>query len=657
MSYSIDDRLFINARTASVSLDGNLEVKNYISFTADGESTSIVTSMVPYTYVLVNSNITNGFLNSSLRTPTEVYSGSNIFIPYVEGGVVKAKRAVLTGVSNISLESAASRVFNFSDTFKTHYDPVSDYFINIASNALYINSDRYAFSAPMTYAFKDFIYFNTCNIMCAGYYREDSSTIVLTSNNTPIASNIFPVTNFQYNYFLLHLDGFNRRVNWSKIVEGFQNTDVNLLDIKLVSCCRGNPSINSPSTFACYINTENSPVRIVNGLGELEGSVLGTSFNNSREVVVGKFQGSNIAYTTRIVPDVLSFSSQRLLEFSFHQTSDISLYLKNTSPTTYRIYNPDNSLFTTNDFTSLLVRYDTHLQRRWQAHIDSSHDTILNPLQPLRSNELLLYTTNPTSENVYVYNSDESIYETIPMDSSYAKMNAYIIYDNGGNVTNVSYSKYPNNSNVYYMSKITQDHFIKLYKNYAPSYQYNDPYDTVTVNPLIVNNTYLDSYIYQPAAPFKLVRIGENIDTLIIASDKLTVQGKLQSTADSLSVSSGFGNSNITVTNAGLVTLAQQSIASSGKSILLIATGVLQPNTGTTDAITLQFYRGTTAIGKAYPNTPNANTTSYHAFAMHFIDRPAAGNYVYTLRAIATTGSMKIGYVNTEPAFTVMELI
>ena len=179
---------------------------------------------------------------------------------------------------------------------------------------------------------------------------------------------------------------------------------------------------------------------------------------------------------------------------------------------------------------SVLVRFSTLLKVKWYAPVNSIHTGLTRASQRYNNNYTMIQTLNNSSEDTLVYNSDKSVYSTITGVSGYSVVVANIIYDNLGNVHNMLYHRYATAGNVFSLGEGAGENFLVL--------SYNDGNTRVQVI-----NPYLDEIEYalggrtmnvgvffrNNSVPFKVLRVGDGIDKVVIDSTEVRVTGGIVS--------------------------------------------------------------------------------------------------------------------------------
>jgi hypothetical protein len=90
-------------------------------------------------------------------------------------------------------------------------------------------------------------------------------------------------------------------------------------------------------------------------------------------------------------------------------------------------------------------------------------------------------------------------------------------------------------------------------------------------------------------------------------------------------------NATATTVNSGTpTTIASVTITTTGRAVLLVASGDMNPVAATWNYT--QLYRGETAIGK-YIINESTSTSANSPFSLTHVDVVAAGTYTYTVRA------------------------
>ena len=98
----------------------------------------------------------------------------------------------------------------------------------------------------------------------------------------------------------------------------------------------------------------------------------------------------------------------------------------------------------------------------------------------------------------------------------------------------------------------------------------------------------------------------------------------------------------ISVSTTTPTTIASCSLTTTGKPVLVNATGDMNPTTAPGNWNYLQLYRGETQIGKRIICESTANSVN-NPWALVMIDAPSAGTYTYSVRAWQGAGTQQYG--------------
>jgi len=140
---------------------------------------------------------------------------------------------------------------------------------------------------------------------------------------------------------------------------------------------------------------------------------------------------------------------------------------------------------------------------------------------------------------------------------------------------------------------------------------------------------------------------GEAILSTDATASKVTVDKNVDITGKVItstqSQAEGFSDASVVTINSSTATsLAEVTITTTGKPVMLTACG--NSNPGQTGGFFLyRLYRGSTEIGKRH-KAENAGTTSQNfVFAITTIDDVAAGTYTYSIKAYQGSGTHTFG--------------
>tara|TARA_R100001086_G_scaffold226187_1_gene144762 strand:- start:342 stop:875 length:534 start_codon:yes stop_codon:yes gene_type:complete len=125
------------------------------------------------------------------------------------------------------------------------------------------------------------------------------------------------------------------------------------------------------------------------------------------------------------------------------------------------------------------------------------------------------------------------------------------------------------------------------------------------------------------------------------ASGNLNSVGKLSSTAQSMAEAVSDASA-VTINSSTATAIASVSITTTGKPVLLIASG--NSNPGQTGGFFLyRLYRDSTEIGKRHKAENGGTSSQNFVFAINHIDTPSAGTYTYSIQAYQGSGTHTFG--------------
>jgi hypothetical protein len=144
----------------------------------------------------------------------------------------------------------------------------------------------------------------------------------------------------------------------------------------------------------------------------------------------------------------------------------------------------------------------------------------------------------------------------------------------------------------------------------------------------------------------------------LITSIKISDTGRVSfpaATAQSYGVSNATA---VTVNTATPTTIASVTITTTGKPVLLVASGDGNPNQAG-GWHNLRLYRDSTPIGKLIISENAGGDSANCPFALTHIDTPSAGTYTYTVKAWQGSGSFLYGETGNDqaPTLCVVELL
>jgi len=127
------------------------------------------------------------------------------------------------------------------------------------------------------------------------------------------------------------------------------------------------------------------------------------------------------------------------------------------------------------------------------------------------------------------------------------------------------------------------------------------------------------------------VTVDKNVD--ITGNIVTSTQTQVQSVSDA---------SAVTINSSTATSLAEVTITTTGKPVMLTACG--NSNPGQTGGFFLyRLYRGSTEIGKRHKAENGGTTSQNFVFAITTIDDVAAGTYTYSIKAYQGSGTHTFG--------------
>ena len=546
MSFSLNDKFSIDATTASSRLEGNLELKNILTFRDEENVVSLNSFTVPNNIGFTNTQITGVGYNYS-QTPLSITTqGSNQLLYQISNGGAFTSNVVVWIGSNQTTTLSVGGGSNTAYLFRYDAVQTSNFTVYgpdlIATGSLIPRLLTSNIFISANFFRRENSYFQLdggtftdlevagSNYILSGYYRQDSGNVHLKiggSSNGPwtiASSNVLPLTNFQFNPFVIGIRE-NGEVAWGKCIVGILNTDGGTLSSKVLW------GAGNKVYFCSYIRTQNQPVSVVTRVGEgsfvTERSVPGSSLSDSRIMVLLLIEG--IGGGLERVGHILLYGvSGESFEWSRSGGDDGVLYLRNNSSAGYRVYNSDNSFINMFGITNVLIRFSNLLKVRWYAPVVSLNSSLGRATQRYNQNYTLVHTVNGGEGDVLVYNADKSVYSTIYGVAGYNTVTANIIYDDLGNVHNLLFNRYVNGGNVFSLGEGPGESFLNLFYNATNiSQQYTNPYLDDSGSGLVAGSVNAGLYYRNNSAPFKVLRIGDGIDKIIMDSVFLEVTGSI----------------------------------------------------------------------------------------------------------------------------------
>lgn len=620
MSYSLNDKFSIDTKTATAKLDGNLEVRNYISYKTNNNTVNLSAAIVPNTYELVN-------IASMVSTPNSLTDG-NITIgnPYVKTVETSSKEFVDSIFEFYNLSSSESitvhiptdispavsilpnkNVHTLVSFYKQTEELIRPYSSNVditveledttrtyCTKILRDNEDRayilyateklvslgnyrsvlrviyssgtfyYRFVVPTIGSYlriTDIAVVSSTNLIITGFYRNDTGTIrmqksTITNNEGDYidvinSEDVFPNTLFQTNIFVLSIDSTNDTLLWGRYIVGLQNDFPNNLDARVILTEEGTRVV-----LLTYIRTENQRVSIYKrdvGAGNtisysLDQTILGTDLNDTNEFLVLKFVAHTVGATpggtlerhSRIIPTTLVSESytgnpqdKPFYELTALGNGHFAVYIKNsaTVPVSYRVINADKSYKLGIDYQNGLIYYNNLLYCEWTVNIINKNTFTSHALTTIETSKVLLKTAHLASSNIPIYNFDNSTYTILPKDTNYEAFSASIIYNIDGTVYNVAYVKHATvftDTTHHSISALTNTDYLSYFRNVDINYLYVDSFTNEYTEPATANAYVVDAFKYNQTNPYKIFRVGEDVDKTILNTDTLYVSGDLQ---------------------------------------------------------------------------------------------------------------------------------
>ena len=138
------------------------------------------------------------------------------------------------------------------------------------------------------------------------------------------------------------------------------------------------------------------------------------------------------------------------------------------------------------------------------------------------------------------------------------------------------------------------------------------------------------------------VTLSADANATKISVDKdVDITGKVVTSAQSMAEAVSDASA-VTINSTTATSIASVSITTTGKPVLLIASG--NSNPGQNGGFFLyRLYRDSTEIGKRHKAENGGTSSQNFVFAINHIDTPAAGTYTYSIKAYQGSGTHVFG--------------
>jgi hypothetical protein len=612
MSYSLNDRFSIDTATATARLDGNLQLRNYLSYKTNNNTINLSGYVTPFKYDLKNiSDIVIGYSNlfssnihvsRAIGNPyTSLVNGKDkldMLVDITNDNNISVQLAFPTSISQVTSIPALTKrrdlfTFTIEDTLVSvttafsfsYYDNYCKKIFRGANENLYqlytkpdakgssilsmynsignltspLNSNitssykhyRFIPDPNVNLCMNDFVVINTSNVIITGFCSTgtiglkvsmDPNFNQLSSYDTISTDSIMPINN-QYGIFVMNIDTRLDKIQWANYIVGTLNNSELNKESKIVG------TSENKIVVGAYIHTENQLIKIYSRNVDVSQNVSyvqtstiiqGTDQNNTDQLILVKFYTSGVidrvartiitSYQYNKEPYYTNPATASFYELSAQLNGNVTMYLRNDKITNYKIYGADGSYKTGVNYKNIIVRYNNLLIPLWVTNILSINDGFaVDSSITINQDRILVQSINNLTSNVNIYNSDNSIQTVIAQD---ATKNAItnIIYNSDGSVFNTSYLLVSSASftNTYSVGLVREsDFYIRSTNSYNTNYIYVDSFESRNTVDVAKNSFNLDIFMQNNTKLNKLFRIGDTLDTTIIDTQKLIVNGDL----------------------------------------------------------------------------------------------------------------------------------
>lgn len=225
MSYSLNDKFSIDTKTSSARLDGNLELKNYITYKTNDNTINLTSTIVPNKYdyqrLFINTYLSSN--DSFNNYQSFVYFGEP-FIEYAQQGLT----------SNVTI------LYNYiNKTFEGIYFPLID------GNQIFVPGLS---SVEPRFTFRTDTSDKSISLVESKYYSlknsSNASMNIVNKVHQYNSNNIFTI----YDILLVYFDKYPTT---SRVSYEYKNTNYGISNIYRLSTYDGNDIVSSITDISC----------------------------------------------------------------------------------------------------------------------------------------------------------------------------------------------------------------------------------------------------------------------------------------------------------------------------------------------------------------------------------------------------------------------
>lgn len=505
MSYSIDDKFFIDTSTSIATIEGNLDLLNNIRF-GKTDTESGVTIQTNF----INTTLTDDL--TSLLTIDNYTNSNDLIVDIVDSYTSNNNTYVILQLNNISSTSNlnidnitvipnTTIIYKKSVNESTSYTPFDygyklnhleyknynskDYFVGYTSNlninntlddtaAIYTrNNNRGYIYKSLTETNPDYIhilesdesYFssiiqNTSNDIQIGIYKLATGTsrfINVHSNLENYDSNVLPLD--IYTPLSVSLNLTNN--NYYPFIHGYNYSNSNLSFLKYystqdISIYSTYPRITSfeSNNFMVYFLTRTGNVTTTlynynknTSIYVSEKTIPGTSFANTFQYILNKFNENGTSlWSIRIVLKNIDVTIKDAIQVIHHESDNsFTVSIVNNQLTDIIIYNTDATTTLIINIYNIVIHFNANGVYNWHFKVDTlnSYHPNKNTLKTYQNDTFLLHGTyNINLSEVDIYNSDGTV-NTVIYNGTNEIITAITQYNLLGKAQQVNYYKRP----------------------------------------------------------------------------------------------------------------------------------------------------------------------------------------------------------------------
>lgn len=683
MSYSIDDKFFIDTSTSIATLEGNLDLLNNIRFgKTDTESgITIQTNFInttltdDLTSLLTIDNYTNS--NDLIVDIVDSYtSNNNTYVILQLNNRLIDTRSLTIGtdafsLSNNNITPGKVSINNTNSTetyqlykgqlyhldYKNYY--VDDYFVGYTSNiilseeTIYIkNNNRgyiikgtsidniaYTHILESSESYFSSIIQNTSNDIQTGVYKNNDS--ITEFYDLSLGCNVYqpnislPITQTKYYPFIHGYKYSNSNLSFLK----YYSTE----DVSIYSTYPRITSFENKNFMVYFLTrTGNVSTTLYNynkntSVYVSEKTIPGTSFANTFQYILNKFNenGSSL-WSIRIVLKNIDNAIKDAIQVIHHDSDNsFTVSIVNNRLTDIVIYNTDSTTTLILNIYNIVIHFNENGIYDWHFKVDTlnSYHPNKNTLKAYQNNTFLLHGThNINLSEVDIYNSDGTV-NTVIYNETNEIITAITQYNLLGKAQQVNYYKRPyyNTSNYYGFINQSYDNstnivysMINTMVNSNQTITYtNSLFDTTT---RYQNANSIDIYslnFVSNEVTQKQLNFGEDIKLVNFRTENMKITGDVTIDQD-LYVQSITVNSNLILTEGskiGIGTTPRVNLDVAGDALVSANVGI--GTTFSTAALTIN------ALNKDVININSSTIIPYPSSGFY------NGGYTQTNRTIS----------------------